>query len=152
YGLRFAKWSWLLRRVGATMPTRENLWTFAAGLGMVVSPGKAGELVKPWLVGEVVGAPMARTIPVLVTERLMDALAVVILAGFGVSTFQPDSTATIVTMLAAVAAGLVVLAVQPLAHAVIGAIGKVPVVGRAAPKLLEAYDAMRTCVGPVSLV
>ncbi|MCB9680261.1 MAG: flippase-like domain-containing protein [Alphaproteobacteria bacterium] len=152
YGLRFAKWAWLLRRLGVDMPLRGNLGAFVAGLGMVISPGKAGELVKPYLVREVTGTPMAVTIPALVTERLTDGIAVVILAAFGVSTFYPDSTALIATTLACIAAGIAALSIEPLAMFLLGLVAKVPVLGRLAPKLEESYRALRTCLGPVPLV
>ena len=43
YGLRFAKWHYLLRRLGVDMPLSEDLWNFLSGLAMVISPGKLGE-------------------------------------------------------------------------------------------------------------
>src|SRR5690606_25262676 len=76
YGLRYAKWRFLLRRLGVDVPEIGNLWAFAAGLGMVISPGKAGELVKPYLVREMTGVPMTRTVPALVVERATDGVAV----------------------------------------------------------------------------
>ena len=48
---------------------------------MAISPAKAGELVKPYLLNVCVDAPVTRAIPVLlVVERGTDGLAVVILA------------------------------------------------------------------------
>lgn len=152
YGLRYGKWAWLLKRLDVDMPARANLWAFAAGLGMVISPGKAGELVKPWIVREVTGAPMTRTIPALVTERLTDGIAVVILAAFGVGTFYPESTTLILGTLAALALGIVVFSVEWLAEGILEFMGKVPAVDRVAVRLREAYHAMRTCLGPVPLV
>lgn len=152
YGLRYAKWHWLLLRLGVDMPTTANLWAFTAGLGMVISPGKAGELVKPYLVREVTGTPMAVTIPALVTERLTDGIAVVILSALGVSTFYPESTPLILGTLAALAVGIVVFSIQPLAMGILAMLRKVPVVGGLADRLEQAYLAMRTCLGPVPLV
>jgi hypothetical protein len=42
---------------------------------MVLSPGKVGELLKPYLLSERTGVPMTQTIPALVTERLTDGIA-----------------------------------------------------------------------------
>lgn len=152
YGLRYFKWAYLLRRLGVNMPGTANLWAFAAGLGMVISPGKAGELVKPYLVREIAGTPMTTTIPALVTERLTDGIAVVILAAFGVSTFYPESTSLIWGTLAALAAGIVVFSIEPLAMGILKILSRIPLVDRIAAKLEELYRAMRTCLGPVPLV
>ena len=68
YFLRFIKWHYLLHRLKVDMPWGEDAWNFTAGLAMVISPGKAGELLKPYVVKERTGTPMATTIPALVTE------------------------------------------------------------------------------------
>lgn len=156
YGLRYAKWAWLLSRLGVRVPWRTNLGAFVAGLGMVVSPGKAGELVKPWVVREVTGVPIARTLPALVTERLTDGVAVVVLAAFGVSTFAPENTTliwgTLATVVAGIALGAVALAYDPLTRATLRGIARLPLGDRIAPKLEELVDALRTCLGPLPLV
>jgi len=72
YSLRFFKWHYLLGRLGVRVPVRDNLWVFGTGLAMVISPGKAGELVKPYLIRVMTNTPMARTLPALVTERATD--------------------------------------------------------------------------------
>ena len=79
YGTRFIKWHYLLKRLDIPMPWRADAWNFLAGLSMAISPGKAGELLKPYVVREVTGVPMARSIPALVTERLTDIIAVLAL-------------------------------------------------------------------------
>ncbi len=152
YGLRYAKWAWLLRRLGVQMPWRANVAGFIAGLAMVISPGKAGELVKPWLVREVTGTPMARTIPALVAERLTDGIAVVVLAGFGVATYRPESVPLIVGTLAALALGLLVFSIDPLAEAVFRGMERPAPLRGLVAKLRESHGAMRTCLGPFPLV
>lgn len=151
YGLRLAKWHWLLQRLGAGVPLRTSTETFVAGLGMVVSPAKAGELIKPWLVREINGAPMARTIPALVTERLTDGIAVVMLAAVGVSTFYPEQTGLIAGTLVACALGLVAISVAPLVHGALNLLDRLAPLPNVVARLREAYDALRTCLSPGAL-
>ena len=80
YGLRFVKWHYLMRVLGVEIGWREDLRIFVAGLSMVISPAKAGEVLKPWLVSKRTGVPMAHTLPALVAERLTDGIAVIALA------------------------------------------------------------------------
>ena len=157
YGLRFVKWHYLLGRLGVKMPLWDDLWNFAAGLAMVISPGKAGELLKPYVVHARLGTPVTRTIPVLITERLTDAIAMLILAGVSVSTYAATQSEHIRTEYVTIPAliilaGLVVIAIPSLSMAVFSILERLPVVKRLVPKLRELYDAMRSCVSPVPLL
>lgn len=152
YGLRFWKWRYLVGRLGARLPLKEDLVIFASGLAMVISPGKAGELLKPWLVRARAGVPMAQTIPALVTERLTDGIACLALAAVSVSTYAGDRAVYVFVPIALVAGGLGVLSHKGLSLAILGVLRKLPMVHRIGDKLEEMYLAMRTCVAPVPLL
>jgi len=152
YLLRFVKWHYLLGRLGVSMPLWEDLLTFVAGLSMAISPGKVGEMLKPYVVRARTGTPMTRTVPALVTERLTDAIAMLILAGFGISTYMADQLGVLVAMSAAVATGLGILASKRLSLFVLQGMKRIPLVGRAVPTLEGMYLAMRVCVAPVSFL
>jgi uncharacterized protein (TIRG00374 family) len=152
YGLRFVKWHYLLLRLGVKMDVRENLTNFIAGLAMVISPGKAGELLKPYVVRARTGAPMAQTIPALVVERLTDGIAMLILAGISVTTYAADKVAWIAVPAALIAFGYAALAIQPLGQALIAIAGRLPGLRKVAPKLSEMYGAMRICAAPAPLL
>lgn len=152
YGLRYFKWHYLLGQLGIRIPHSANAPIFITGLAMVISPAKAGEVVKPYLVREVTGAPMARTIPALVAERVTDGIAVVALAALGVSTFYAEAAGLIWGTIGGIAAVIAVLMIRPLAHGILHAVGRVPPLHGLAERLLEAYDALRTCLAPVPLL
>ncbi len=151
YTLRFGKWHYLLRRLGVKMKLGEDAWNFAAGLAMVISPGKAGELLKPYVVRERTGTPMANTIPVLVTERLTDGIAVLLLAGLGVTTFAADRIHYLTVPAGLTALGLVVLASERLTGFALQIFGRLPVVGKLTPKIAVMVEAMRRCTSPLPL-
>jgi len=152
YGLRYFKWHYLLRQLGIRIPHSANAWIFTTGLAMVISPAKAGEVVKPYLVREVTGAPMARTIPALVAERSTDGLAVVMLAAIGVSTYYKDAEQLIWGTIVGIVVVLAVLMIEPLAHGILGALGRIGPLHGVSVRLIEAYDALRTCLAPVPLL
>lgn len=152
YGLRFVKWRYLVQRLGVRMPLIEDAWTFTAGLAMVISPGKAGELLKPYVVRARTGAPMATTIPALVTERLTDGIAMLILAGLSVTTFAGEKVHYITIPAALTAAGLAVLASERLTGLSLQVVERIPGVRRVVPKVRVMIQAMRTCTAPVPLV
>lgn len=152
YGLRFVKWRYLVRRLGVHMPLAEDAWTFTAGLAMVISPGKAGELLKPYVVRARTGTPMATTVPALVTERLTDGIAMLILAGLSVTTFAGEKVHYITIPAVLTAAGLVVLASERLTQLALTIVERVPGVRRVVPKIRVMVAAMRVCTAPVPLV
>jgi glycosyltransferase 2 family protein len=152
YGLRYLKWHYLLGQLGVHMAHRDNLLIFATGLAMVISPAKAGEVVKPYLVREVTGTPMTKTIPALVAERTTDGIAVVALAAVGVTTYYAEATNLILMVTAGVVVSIVAVSIEPIAMAGIGILSAIPVVGRIGPHLEEAYRALRVCLAPVPLL
>lgn len=152
YALRFWKWHYLLGRLGVKIPWREDAQIFGAGLAMVLSPGKVGELLKPWLVRERTGTPMAQTIPALITERLTDGIAALVLAAISVGTYAGDKASYVFVPIALTVGGLVVLSSRTLSMAILRGMGRLPLVDRVAVRLIEMYTAMRICVAPVPLV
>jgi uncharacterized protein (TIRG00374 family) len=151
YGLRYVKWVYLLGRVGVRVPTGANLQLFLVGLLMTLSPGKAGEMVKPWLVREVTGAPLVRTVPVLVAERATDAAAILLLTAIGVGTYASDQAVVVAGLLVAVGGGLVVLASRTAGDALVALLSAVPGLRKVAPSVAGMLDALRSCLSPAAL-
>jgi uncharacterized protein (TIRG00374 family) len=152
YALRFVKWHYLLRRLNVDMPLKEDAWNFTAGLAMVISPGKAGELLKPYVVRERTGVPMATTVPALVTERLTDGIAMLILAGISVGSYAADKIHYLTIPAVIIVIGLAVLAHEGLSLAAVRLLGRLPGLGNLSEKLTEMLVSLRSCVAPVPLV
>ena len=54
-----------------------------SGLSMTVTPGRVGEFLKSYLVKEFTGVPMSVTSPLIIIERLTDAMSMTVLASIG---------------------------------------------------------------------
>lgn len=119
---------------------------------MVVSPAKAGELLKPYLLRARVGAPMARTVPALVTERLTDGIACLLLAAIGVGRYAGESAPLVYGLAVASALGVPLLVTERGARALSALAGWLPGGGRLRPKVDETLDAMRTCASPLPML
>lgn len=152
YILRFFKWHYLLGRLNVQMPIIENAWTFTAGLSMAISPGKAGELLKPYIVRVRTGTPMAITIPALITERLTDGIALLILTATGITTFAGEQVGWLIGLSLCIIACLAVLAHEGLSMGILKILGRIGPLSKIVPKLIEMLKSMRTCVAPASLV
>jgi len=157
YGVRYLRWVYLLSRVDITLPHRKNVPIFAIGLAMTLSPGKAGEVLKPYLLHRAVGAPLTNSIPALVAERVTDAIAILALALIGLSlagarTGVVSHGLTLASVLGALVLGTLLLTVAPLGHAALDILARIPLVGRLTPALRRSYAALRDCLSPTSLL
>ena len=148
YALRLAKWHWLMGRLGVRISLADDALIFVAGLAMVISPFKAGELLKPYLVRERTGVPMATTIPALITERLTDGIAALILAAVGVSHYASHNSGYVYGTIAVSLAAVAVLMNERLSMAILGALGHFSAIRRITAKLEEMYRATRICLAP----
>lgn len=83
YALRFLRWHFYLRALGIALGGGASLLVFLAGLGMALSPGKLGEVLKAVLVRELTGVPAGRTTAAVVAERLTDVAGLILLSLLG---------------------------------------------------------------------
>ena len=84
YLFRFLKWDFFLKRAGVHLNLRDNLFVFFSGLSMIITPGKIGEIWKGWLIKDINGAELSKTVPVVIVERITDVLGLAILSLFGI--------------------------------------------------------------------
>ena len=152
YALRYLKWSYLLRRLGVEVAPAENVQIFLAGLAMTITPGKAGELLKPLLLRSSTGAPLTRTVPALVAERGTDALAVLGLAALGVTRYFAEGAEALFAVAGAGLSLLLVLSSERLSLWLIGSMRHLPLLARLQQGAEDAYRSMRVCLAPVPLV
>ncbi len=150
YGLRFLRWQLYLERLGIRVDLTPSALIFLAGFAMSVTPGKVGELMKSALLLEHHGAPLSRTAPIVVAERVTDLVALVLLTALGSLAFEAGVP---VAVGGAVLAGalLAVCVIRPLGELFIATIARLPVVWRLTPKLREAYDALYDLTRPKPL-
>jgi uncharacterized protein (TIRG00374 family) len=79
YLLRFFRWRLYLVKLGHSLPAFRHLLWYLSGFAFTVSPGKAGEAMRAFYLHEH-GVPYSDTIATLFVERLLDVLAMVVLA------------------------------------------------------------------------
>ncbi len=141
YVLRFGKWHYYVRRIGARdLPLRASARLFVAGFPLAMTPGKAGEALKALWLSEWSGIPFSRGLPVVLAERFSDGLAVMALSALGV--FSVPVLWPAFMVVAAVSIGIVILIqIRPLASAVFRRMEKLPVVGSKLHPLREFYEA-----------
>jgi glycosyltransferase 2 family protein len=146
YTLRYLRWNYYLRVLGVTgVGNLESALVFLSGFAMGLTPGKSGEVTKSYWLREIAGperAPLARTAPIVFAERLVDGIAMLLLATSGLISFRFGALALLGVAVAAVAA-LVVLQARPLVHGVLDRMAHHARVGKMASVALTLYDSAR---------
>ena len=146
YTLRWLRWNYYLRVLGVSgVDHASSALVFLSGFAMGLTPGKSGEFTKSYWLREIAGAeraPLARTAPIVFAERLVDGIAMLLLAASGLITFRFGMLALLgVAVLAAAAVS--VIQARPLVHWALHALGARQRLARAAAVLETIYDSAR---------
>ncbi len=147
YALRFVKWELYLRRLAVPpLGLGTSILVFLSGFSMSLTPGKVGELIKALLLNRLTGEPVGRTSAIIAAERLTDGLAMLVLAGFGLTQFAYGRSLLAVAALGALV--LVALLRRPwLLAAVLRRIAHWPVVGRGVEHAVAFVHASNELLG-----
>ena len=81
--IRFLKWNYFLKKAGIYLKLKDNLFIFFSGFSMNITPGKIGEIWKGWLIRDIKGEELSKSIPVIIVERITDVFGLIILSFFG---------------------------------------------------------------------
>jgi glycosyltransferase 2 family protein len=150
---RLVKWLWYLRLVGSPISRADGTRVFAVGMSMVLTPGKAGELLKSLMVKNLSGTPMTVTAPIVLAERLTDGLAMLVLTGVGLLGFHdPVVRRGALVLVCVLLVAVVAVRIRPLALAVLGLGEHIPGVRRFAAHLHAFYESSYTILAPRNLV
>lgn len=150
---RLVKWNWYLQLLDVPISYGDASRIFGVGMLMVMTPGKAGEFLKSYMVKRVTGTPMSVTAPIVLAERITDGMAMLLLAGAGLFVF-PNPVARGVAALVFTGFLVFIVIIQSRALAMrCLAIGKnLPVVRKFATGLYEFYESSYIIFRPRSLL
>lgn len=153
YAIRFLKWQYYLKRLGVySVPVVDSLLVFLSGFVLTVTPGKVGEIFKSAVLAKTHGIPLARTAPIVVAERLTDAIGVIVLIVVGGAAFAHGLLLVLVGSLA-VACGMTLIIWPKPGLALAAYLDTGPVRLRPlAPKLREAFISLRIVASPGALL
>ncbi len=138
YLFRFARWQYYLRILDIRVGVVASLGIFAAGLSMVMSPGRVGELAKSFFLRDKLNVPVASSSAAVVAERITDLIAVLLLSTWGLI-LVPYGWALALAMLSVIGAFLL-LVVSPWGSE---KLLRLPLPGRWRPFLVTSREAFQ---------
>jgi uncharacterized protein (TIRG00374 family) len=147
YALRYVRWEIYLKALGVKLARARSLGVFLVGFLLSVTPGKAGELGKAWLVRELGGGPALRVVPAVIAERVTDLLGVILLLSLGALPF-PGGRWIALAGVVAVAAAVILLTWKRGADLLFGRLERLPLVGSRMHILAELLGSLRELLSP----
>jgi uncharacterized membrane protein YbhN (UPF0104 family) len=151
YSIRWLRWHLYLRMFGITVPPRESVAVFLGGLGMAITPGKLGEFVKAFLLQQQGRATYAVVVPIVVAERMADALSMMLLALVGIAGLGRGPVAILLPAVPVVAL-IVLVRWRGLAEWLLDRATHLPFVGRIAARGRGYYESTYALFGPGTLL
>lgn len=156
---RFVEWHYYLGVVDARdkISLSDSLIIFVSVFTMVLSPGKAAELLKVVFLKAKTGIALTRSAPIPIAERVVDGLAVVVimtltllfagnqlnLGTYGGVDYNLLSRTVVFSSAFLLLGGLVVIQIEPLARLCLTILKHIPFLGRLYQPLTDFYESSR---------
>lgn len=144
YTLRGARFHYYLRQIGVT---NISLWTslrvFIGGFALTLTPGKVGELVRIFWLKNIADADPARVAPSIIVDRIVDGLAMAMLATLGILAY-PQLWPVVASIMAILLAGVIIIQIRPLALWFMAQGERLPLVSKIAHHLHALYESAYT--------
>lgn len=167
--LRYLEWHYFLHIIGvrgmirgetrpplaagepATIRVQDSFLLWMVSLPFALSPGKIAEVLKALILKNMTGAPVSRSTPIILAERIVDGIAVmglVIVAAlvsgdaiFGADELSVQTMRGVLIFATVFMLGLVLVVQFPrAAHRLIHFVGRVPLIGRFENEIVAFYD------------
>ena len=143
----YYRWVLLLRNLNYNLPHKKNFQIFLSGFALSVTPGKVGELLKSQLLKDSFGIPRKITAPVILVERLYNAVGIVIVSSFGIWFFDFSGIVILITTCILVVI-FVSLRIKKLFLILIQKISKIKFLSKFSDSFSDSYDVVNTSIKP----
>lgn len=140
YILRGLRFHYYLRQLGLrSISFRTTFRVFIGGFALTVTPGKVGELIRVLWLKNLSGANPAQIAPSTIVDRIIDGLAMAILASLGALVY-PQYRSAVILILAVIVTTIVISQIRPLALWLLNLGERLPVVAKVVHHLHALYE------------
>ena len=139
YIFRFFRWEMYLKTLNVKLSLKMSLTIFFASFIMSITPGKFGELLKSFLIKEVNGEPLSKTMPIVLAERITDFLSMIFLAIIGAFVFNYGKSIIIATGILFLLI-VILLSNKKICFALLNFLKRIKFISKYADKIITAYE------------
>lgn len=149
YLLRYLKWDLFLKKAGVALPAKQNLFVFFSGLAMIVTPGKIGEVWKGWLIRDISGDSLNKTVPVVILDRITDVLSLILLSAVGILSYR-EGVSLLAVLLVLIAGFYVAIRSKAVSERMLGVLERHA--GKYAPDARAMHATFEQTMEPATLL
>ena len=143
----YFRWTILLKNSGYQLPHKKNFQIFLSGFPLSITPGKIGELLKCQLLKENFGTPRKITAPIILVERLYNAVGIIIISIFGIWYF--DFSGIVILIAACILVGIfLTLRSKKLFSTIIEKTYKIKFLSKFSDSFTDSYDVINHSIKP----
>ncbi|MDQ7816827.1 MAG: lysylphosphatidylglycerol synthase transmembrane domain-containing protein [Melioribacteraceae bacterium] len=151
YVVRFIKWEYYLRLLSIKISLDKSIKIFFSGLSMSASPGKMGEVLKSFLLKEILNEPISKTASIIFAERLTDFLSLTFLAITGIYFFNYSAIWVYLVLIFFVML-IIAISNRKIAGSVIGVLNKFSYLKSHSSKIINLYESAYILLQPKPLL
>ncbi len=138
-----------MKKAGVALPAKQNLFVFFSGLAMIVTPGKIGEIWKGWLIRDISGDSLNKTVPVVVLDRITDVLSLILLSAVGILSYR-EGVPLLAALLVCIAGFYVAVRSEPISARMLGVLERHA--GKYAPDAKAMHTTFEQTMEPATLL
>ena len=143
----YFRWTLLLKNSGYTVSHKKNFQIFLTGFPLSITPGKIGELLKSQLLKDNFDIPRKITAPIILIERLYNAVGILIISFFGI--WFLDFSGIVILITACIITGLfLALRSKKLFLQIIKISSQIKFLSKFSDSLTDSYDVVNNSIKP----
>ena len=143
----YFRWTILLKNSGYKLPHKKNFQIFLSGFPLSITPGKVGELLKCELLKENFNMPRKITAPIILVERLYNAVGIVIISSLGIWYF--DFSGTVILIASCALIGIfIALRSKSLFSSLINKTSKIKYLSKFSDSFSDSYEVINHSIKP----
>ncbi len=151
YVLRFVRWQMYLGHLGYCINTLISWEIYLSGFALTTTPGKAGEAIRSMYLKKH-AVPVSSSLAALVSERLSDLIAIVVLSCFGLWQY-PNAKLPVLLTVFFILGFLLVMIYRPILIKIDDFIeNKDNKFYRIVRKIINIMQQMQSCYSPMTLM
>ena len=143
----YLRWTFLLKNSGYVVPHKKNFQIFLTGFPLSITPGKIGELLKSQLLKDNFDIPRKITAPIILVERLYNAVGILIISFFGI--WFLDFSGIVILITTCILTGIfIVMRSKKLFLQINKIILKIKFLSKFSDSLSDSYDVINNSIKP----
>jgi len=147
YFIRGYRWDFFLKTLGINISLKNSMSLFFAGLGLSITPGKFGEVIKSHFLKKDHDQSYAKTAPIVFVERYYDLVGILVITIIGIWFVNIDRTAVFVALPIIIIA-LITSQQKKIVIRILGRLENFKLFNKFAKKMHETFETVHILLKP----